>query len=89
MGNVVRLYRLDFAPSASASERAEMCTLLEVSAMVSCTYSSQRSGPFGLERSMEISYAEITTMSDWEDSYIHKVIGDNPLFAKSTLTQIK
>lgn len=86
----VYLYRLDFSPDASTSERGEMCTLLEsVGAMVSPTFESQRSGPFGLEYSRRIVCAQVTVMSDWEKDSIHYVIDKHPVFAKSTLTKIR
>lgn len=88
MGDIIRSYRLDFAPTASASERAEMCTLIEENhVMMSYAFITRRSGPFGMEYSQEISYAEITTMSDWEDASVQKTIRDNPIFAKSTLVR--
>lgn len=89
MDSNVRIYRLDFSPDATASERIEMCELIEKSgAMISAKFNTQRSGPFGLEYSHQIEYAQITVMSNHEKAYMHKVISDNAIFSKSILTQV-
>lgn len=90
MSSKVRLYQLDISADASAPERGKMYSLLDATgAMISCSYSTQRSGPFGLEYSHRIEYMQITTMDELEDAIVHKVITDNPIFANSTLTQIR
>lgn len=89
MNRTVRVYRLTFSSDTSSSERLEMCILLEKSgAMVSQELSTQHSGPLGLLVSNEIDKAQVTTMSDYEDEYMHKIIGDNAAFKKSTLTLV-
>ncbi len=89
MESKVHLYQLDFTPDASKSERKEMCNLLAATgASVERAYSTQRSGVLGLEYSYNFAFAKIITMNDSEDVSVHKSIKNNPVFSKSTLTQI-
>lgn len=84
----MRRYTLSFPPSMSQDVRGQICAWLDKRGYLNNpSFTTERSGPFGLTCTHNISLINVFAWDDSDDAILKSAVSDDPLFSGCTLTQ--
>lgn len=81
-------YTLSFPTNMSPDMRGQICAWLDKHGYLNNpSFTTERSGPFGLTYTHNISFINVFSWDDSDDAILKSAVSDNPLFSGCTLTQ--